>query len=1009
MRKIILLIALAITSYGYAQNDVTFQVDMSDYSGDFTTIELNGTFNGWCGACNPMTDMGNGIWALTLPLASGPIEFKYTFDNWVGQENLTPGSSCTVTGGGNTNRFLDIIGDTIMDVVCWESCEACVVVPPGVTFQVDMSDYSGAFTTVELNGSFNDWCGSCNPMADQGNGIWAVTLPLEDGPIEFKYTFDNWTGQEDLTEGSSCTITTDGNTNRFLEIAGDILLPVVCWESCQACGYLEPIDLPIDWEGETTDYTVTDFGDNISTRVTDPVDGGNMVLQTDRAVTAPIWAGTTLSTPNGLANPIPFGVNNNIITVSVYSPESGVTVRLKAEDHTDPTKSVETDVLTTVADEWETLTFDFSNEAPGTAAINYTYTYDILSIFYNYGVDGATAGAETYYCDDVAFDTTNVETGALYCNTEVTHFGIPEEIPSKIYLTIANTGPNSMIVEIESVDSDPVDVLIVPGGSGAAISEEDFSIPGKISRTLTWSEEPPAMVSLNVLWSKVSFGGNWQLSPTDVEVPFTDTCGSGSITSMVTFKVDMNDYVGEFTTIELNGTFNEWCGACNPMADDDSDGVWEVTLPLENGMIEYKYTFDNWTGQESLSEGMPCTITADGNTNRFLDITSDVVLPVVCWESCVACGALNPIDLPIDWEGETTDYTVTDFGDNMSMRVADPINAENMVLQSDRAVTAPIWAGTTLSTTNGLANPIPFDADNNIITVSVYSPASGVTIRLKAEDHTDPTKSVETDVLTTVADEWETLTFDFSNEATGTAAINYTYTYDMLSIFYNYGVDGATAGAETYYCDDVVFGDGVAATSDVTFQVDMSDYTGDFTTIELNGTFNGWCGTCNPMTDQGDGIWAVTLPLENGPIEFKYTFDNWTGQEDLEPGLPCTITTDFTNRFLDITGDTIMPVVCWESCDECEGVGIKENNWMQNFLISPNPSDGNFQIQGELASNTIYLIRVTDLQGKVIYESSHSNKIMNQTIHINNIENGLYLVNISSDLGKMTKKILIFK
>ena len=52
---------------------------------------------------------------------------------------------------------------------------------------------------------------------------------------------------------------------------------------------------------------------------------------------------------------------------------------------------------------------------------------------------------------------------------------------SEILLTIANSGPNSMIVEIESIDAnDPVDVLIVPGGSGAQISAEDFSVPGKL-------------------------------------------------------------------------------------------------------------------------------------------------------------------------------------------------------------------------------------------------------------------------------------------------------------------------------------------------------------------------------------------------------------------------------------------------------------------------------------------------------------------------------------------------
>ena len=47
-----------------AQNNVTFQVDMSTVdSSTFTTPEVNGDFNGWCGSCASMTDAnGDNIW-----------------------------------------------------------------------------------------------------------------------------------------------------------------------------------------------------------------------------------------------------------------------------------------------------------------------------------------------------------------------------------------------------------------------------------------------------------------------------------------------------------------------------------------------------------------------------------------------------------------------------------------------------------------------------------------------------------------------------------------------------------------------------------------------------------------------------------------------------------------------------------------------------------------------------------------------------------------------------------
>ncbi len=111
-----------------------------------------------------------------------------------------------------------------------------------------------------------------------------------------------------------------------------------------------------------------------------------------------------------------------------------------------------------------------------------------------------------------------------YCETLVYHLGDPGVTASAINLTIANTGTNTMIVMIESANSDPVDYLLVAGGSGALISEENTSVPGIISRTLTWAGTPPEDIELNVLWSKESFAGNWQLSPVDIIVPFDAVC-----------------------------------------------------------------------------------------------------------------------------------------------------------------------------------------------------------------------------------------------------------------------------------------------------------------------------------------------------------------------------------------------------------------------------------------------------------------------------------------------------
>ena len=215
---------------------ITFQVDMANYLGTFTTPEVNGTFNNWCGNCDAMTNTSGTIWSITIDLEPGSYEFKFSHDNWAEEEALAPGSACTMTTGEFTNRTLTVTDTTTLPAVCWESCVACgVSTSRTVTFRVDMSEYTGTFTTPEVNGTFNNWCGNCAPLTSVGNGIWELPVTLEDGTYLFKFSHDNWAAEESLTPGSSCTITEGEFTNRSLVVSQDTVLSIVCWNSCVSC------------------------------------------------------------------------------------------------------------------------------------------------------------------------------------------------------------------------------------------------------------------------------------------------------------------------------------------------------------------------------------------------------------------------------------------------------------------------------------------------------------------------------------------------------------------------------------------------------------------------------------------------------------------------------------------------------------------------------------------------------------------------------------------------------
>ena len=192
------------------------------------------------------------------------------------------------------------------------------------------------------------------------------------------------------------------------------------------------------------------------------------------------------------------------------------------------------------------------------------------------------------------------------------------------------------------------------------------------------------------------------------------------------------------------------------------------------------------------------------------------------------------LSLPVTFDVATTNYGLTDFGGNASSIVADPTNPDNKVVRSVKSATAELWAGTTVGGFIGFGTKIPFTLTATKMSARVWSPDAGIKVRLKVEQAGVPTVSVETEATTTVAGGWQTLVFDFANHASGTAPLNLANSYNLASMFFNFGVTGAVAGEKTYYWDDLAFGAGAAAPSGPTFPITAEDAGIDWANIVTN-------------------------------------------------------------------------------------------------------------------------------------------------------------------------------
>ncbi len=226
------------------------------------------------------------------------------------------------------------------------------------------------------------------------------------------------------------------------------------------------IDWPVDFEEEDINYTMTDFGGNSSSLEVDPTNASNHVIKVIKTDEAATWAGTTIGTNAGFATDIPLSLTNALMTVKVWSPEANTPIRLKVEDSNDPTHACETETNTSLAGEWETLTFDFTNQAPGTESLevglSMGWTYNMASIFFNFGTEGSQAGEKIYYFDDVAFgefssiDLSATKKIVAFPNPAISQWTIKAEGSAINKVEILNL--NGIILSQKFSNSDNIDI-----------------------------------------------------------------------------------------------------------------------------------------------------------------------------------------------------------------------------------------------------------------------------------------------------------------------------------------------------------------------------------------------------------------------------------------------------------------------------------------------------------------------------------------------------------------------
>jgi len=238
--------------------------------------------------------------------------------------------------------------------------------------------------------------------------------------------------------------------------------------------------------------------------------------------------------------------------------------------------------------------------------------------------------------------------------------------------------------------------------------------------------------------------------------------------------------------------------------------------------------------------------------------------------------------------------------------------ATGSVLQFTKTAGAACYAGDTMWV--GALDSIgrlPFSATATTITMQVYVPVAGVVIKLKAEDANNPGVSVETDVTPTTTG-WQTLSFDFSHQSPGTAALVIANTYNKLSVFADFTcVNGnpPPVADEVFYIGPIKFIGATAPSAPPLVPVTVSYAVVDYSSASYGNTpFGGAVALVKSTGIPAGGPAGPVLQFTKTAGAACYAGDTmWLGSLDSVGRLPfsATATTITIQAYVPVAGVVI--------------------------------------------------------------------------------------------------------
>ncbi|MFN5421908.1 MAG: PKD domain-containing protein [bacterium] len=228
----------------------------------------------------------------------------------------------------------------------------------------------------------------------------------------------------------------------------------------------------------------------------------------------------------------------------------------------------------------------------------------------------------------------------------------------------------------------------------------------------------------------------------------------------------------------------------------DQSSPFKINLSAKG---DYETLFKVYWGEDP--NEVPVSLLEGSTINHMYATSGTYTIKVVALSGGVATTTVTkeivisvPVGLPLDFETVGQTYTFYNF-DGGNVTIIDNPNASGINTSSKvgKMVKNPgqTWGGSVTV----LTSPIDFST-NKIMRMKVHSPRVGAKVLLKVENLNDGGINFEKQVLTTKANQWEDLVFDYRT-------IDASKSYSKIVLIFENGTAGDGSSDFTFYFDEI--------------------------------------------------------------------------------------------------------------------------------------------------------------------------------------------------------------